>query len=291
MQSPLLLPKPDGRQGTNSIEDDRDKLKQASRWVLVIDGDASFAKIILQLAHDSNYQCIVAQTAAEGLEIARRLTPDAIILDLMLPDKSGLTVLDQLKHDAVTKHILVQIISAYDFTEKALRMGAIGYVLKPTKLEQLKTAFKTFDYKLSQKIKRVLIVEDDKPQRDSMVKLISTNQIEITAVSLAKDALKHLKTTKYDCMVMDIKLPDMSGEQLLTQMSEEKYLHKLPPVIVYTGCTLSKEDEHKFTRYSRSIIVKGAKSLERLLDEVGLFLHSVDSDLALETRDMLTAMR
>ena len=267
-----------------TFADDRaaNKLAMPGRTFLVIEDEPQFAKILFELAHELHYKCVVAQDAEEGLELARSLHPDAILLDVQLPDHSGLTVLDQLKEDPATRHIPVHVISVADHMEKALQMGAIGYALKPATRDQLKNAFAKIESKLSQKIKHVLIVEDDKLQRESIIKLISDSDIEITAVALAGDALEALKSSVFDCMVIDLKLPDMSGEELLKKMSEQEDLSSFPPVIVYTGRSLSLDEEDRLRKYSRSIIVKGAKSPERLLDEVGLFLHHVDSKLGPE---------
>ncbi len=277
------------------FSDDRGDLSSSGRspgrTLLVIEDELQFAKILFELAHEFHYKCVVAQSAEEGLELAQRLLPDAILLDMQLPDHSGLTVLDQLKEDPTTRHIPVHIASAHDYMEKALRMGAIGYVIKPAKREELKDAFAKIESKLSQKIKRVLIVEDDKLQRESMVKLINDPDVEITAVALASEALDALKKTIYDCMVIDLKLPDMSGEQLLKKMTEQEELASFPPVIVYTGRSLSRDEEDQLRKYSRAIIIKGAKSPERLLDEVSLFLHRVESKLSPERRQMLKTVR
>jgi CheY-like chemotaxis protein len=234
---------------------------------------------------------VVAQDAEEGLFLAKSLLPDAILLDIKLPDHSGLTVLDQLKEDLSTRHIPIHIASVDDFMEKAFQMGAIGYILKPAKLDELKSAFAKIESKLSQKIKRVLIVEDDKLQRESVVKLIADPEIEITAVALASEALDALKKTIYDCIVIDLKLPDMSGEELLKKMTEQEEMSSFPPVIVYTGSALSRDEEDQLRKYSRSIIIKGARSPERLLDEVSLFLHRVESKLSPEKRQMLKVVR
>jgi len=191
----------------------------------------------------------------------------------------------------LTRHIPVHIASAHDYAEKALQMGAIGYILKPAKREALKNIFAKFDEKLSQKIKRVLIVEDDKLQRESMATLIATTDVEVTAVAFAKDAVNALKHHVFDCIVIDLKLPDMSGQELLKQMTEHEELITPPPVIVYTGRSLSRDEEDQLRRYSRAIIIKGAKSPERLLDEINLFLHSSESSLSTTTRQMLKTMR
>jgi PAS domain S-box-containing protein len=271
--------------------DDRNTLGAPDRTLLVIEDEPKFAQILYELAHEHHYKCVVAQDAEEGLALAQSLLPDAIMLDMMLPDHSGLSVLDQLKEDPKTRHIPVHIASAHDYMEKALQMGAIGYILKPALREALKAIFAKFEAKFAQKTKRVLIVEDDQLQRESMVKLISNTDIEITAVALAAEALEALKTTAFDCMVIDLKLPDLSGEQLLKKMTEQKELASFPPVIVYTGRSLSRDEEDALRKYSRSIIIKGAKSPERLLDEISLFLHSVESKLSPERRQMLNTMR
>ncbi|MDO8528056.1 MAG: PAS domain S-box protein [Deltaproteobacteria bacterium] len=275
--------------------DDRGTLKsrgaKPGRVLLVIEDESQSAQILFDLAHELNYKCVVAQDAEEGLGFAQSLIPDAILLDMMLPDHSGLTVLDQLKEDPKTRHIPVHIASAHDYTEKAMQMGAIGYTLKPAKREALKAALAKIEFNLSQKLKRVLIVEDNKLQRESMVKLIANPDIEITAVALAEEALDALKKTVYDCMVIDLKLPDMSGEELLKKMTEQKELASFPPVIIYTGRSLSRDEEDTLRKYSRSIIIKGARSPERLLDEVGLFLHRVESKLSPENRQLLKTLR
>jgi len=273
------------------FSDDRGDLGSSGRTLLVIEDEPQFAQILLELAHELHYKCVVAQDAEEGLELAFSLLPDAVLLDMKLPDHSGLTVLDQLKENPTTRHIPVHIASVHDYVEKALQMGAIGYTLKPAKRDELKTVFAKIESKLSQKIKRLLIVEDNNLQRESIVKLIASPDIEITAVAFAREALEALKKTVYDCMVIDLKLPDMSGEELLKKMTEQEDLASFPPVIVYTGRSLSRDEEDALRKYSRSIIIKGARSPERLLDEVGLFLHSVESQLSPEGRQMLKTMR
>ena len=269
-----------------SFSDDRAALASPGRTLLVIEDDPQFSQILFDLAHELHYKCVVAQDGEEGLTLAKSLLPDAISLDLNLPDQSGLSVLDQLKEDPKTRHIPVHIASAHDYMEKASQMGAIGYLIKPAKREVLKAAFAKIDSKLSQKIKRVLIVEDDKLQRECIVKLINDTDVEITNVALASEALDALKKTVYDCMVLDLKLPDMPGEQLLKKMTEQKGLPAFPPVIIYTGFSLSRAEEGQLRKYSRHIIIKGVNSPERLLDEVRLFIHSNEYKLSPERRLM-----
>ena len=184
------------------------------------------------------------------------------------------------------------MISVEDLHEAALQMGAIGYMLKPVTREQLHQVFARIEAKLTQKVKRVLVVEDDARQRESICLLIgdNDNDIEIVAVELGEQALELLRGSIFDCMIIDLKLPDMTGNELLQRMSGEK-IPSFPPVIVYTGRNLTRDEEAQLQRYSRSIIIKGARSPERLLDEVTLFLHKVESGLSSERQRMLKVAR
>ncbi|MBC3362369.1 response regulator [Pseudomonas sp. SWRI154] len=270
--------------------DDRDKAPFETRCILVIEDEPKFARILFDLAHELGYQCLVAHGADEGFDLALQLSPDAILLDMRLPDHSGLTVLQRLKEQAQTRHIPVHIISVEDRVEAAMHMGAIGYAVKPTTREELKDVFARLEAKLTQKVKRVLLVEDDDLQRESITRLIGDDDIEITAVGLAQQALELLRTNVYDCMIIDLKLPDMLGNDLLKRMSSEE-ICSFPPVIVYTGRNLTRDEEAELRKYSRSIIIKGARSPERLLDEVTLFLHKVESRLSHERQRMLQTAR
>ncbi|MGH8466424.1 MAG: response regulator, partial [Pseudomonas sp.] len=169
-------------------------------------------------------------------------------------------------------------------------MGAVGYAVKPTSREELKAVFARLEAKLTQKLKRILLVEDDDLQRESIARLIGDDDIEITAVGLAQEALDLLRENIYDCMIIDMKLPDMLGNELLKRMSNED-IRAFPPVIVYTGRNLTRDEEAELLKYSRSIIIKGARSPERLLDEVTLFLHKVESTLSHERQRMLKTAR
>lgn len=275
-----------------AFADDREQIagQPGGRKVLVIEDDASFARILYELAHEKHYRCLVAFDADEGLALAREYRPDAVLLDIRLPDRSGLSVLQLLKDDTHTRHIPVHVLSGSDNGEAALHLGAIGFALKPTSREQLMEVFRRIENKLTQKIKRVLLVEDDDRQRDSVVRLISDDDVDIVAVASGEEALALLRTTIYDCMIIDLKLPDMQGNELLQRMSGEA-LAAFPPVIVYTGRSLSRAEEADLHKYSRSIIIKGARSPERLLDEVTLFLHKVEADLSSERQDMLRTVR
>ncbi len=270
--------------------DDRERAPFTKRCILVIEDEVRFAQILYDLAHELGYNCLVAHAADEGFDLASSFVPDAVLLDMRLPDHSGLTVLQRLKELPSTRHIPVHVISVEDRQEAALQMGAIGYAVKPTTREELKDVFARLEAKLTQKVKRILLVEDDALQRDSIARLIGDDDIEITAVGFAQDALDLLRDNAYDCMIIDLKLPDMLGNELLKRMSTEE-ICAFPPVIVYTGRNLTRDEEAELLRYSRTIIIKGARSPERLLDEVTLFLHKVESQLSNERQKMLKTAR
>ena len=273
-----------------AFEDDRGLPAGDARRVLVIEDEPQFAHILYDLAHERGYRCLVAQGAAEGMELAAAHRPDAILLDMGLPDGPGLGVLERLKNDPRTRHIPVHVVSAHDSSEAALHMGAIGYAKKPTTREELHEVFRRLEDKLAQKVKTVLVVEDDPLQREAVMKLIADEDVQITAVESGEEALALLRERVFDCMVTDLRLADMQGSELLQRMSSEEIV-SFPPVIVYTGRNLTRDEEMELLRYSRSIIIKGARSPERLLDEVTLFLHKVETDLSSERQKMLRAVR
>ena len=273
-----------------SFPDDRELAADGRRTVLVVEDDPRFAGILFDLAHELGYRCLVAQHADEGCRLAAQNAPDAVLLDMQLPDDSGLSVLQHLKENPRTRHVPVHVISVEDRSEPALQLGAIGYARKPATREQLKEVFARVEAKLSQKLKRVLLVEDDPRQQDSVKALIGDSDIEIVAVSQGAEALKALAQSVFDCMIIDLKLPDMNGQELLRRMAAGES-RSFPPVIVYTGRNLTRDEEAELMRYSRSIIIKGARSPERLLDEVTLFLHKVENQLSSERQKMLRTAR
>lgn len=273
-----------------AFADDRLKHVETGRTVLVIEDDAEFARILYDLAHELHYRCLVTHSAIEGLQVANDFLPDAILLDIGLPDISGMSVLQKLKTNPNTRHIPVHIVSAADRTETALKLGAVGYAVKPATRERLQQVFAKLESKFTQKVKKILLVEDDVRQRQSVIQLLNDVDVEITAVELGEEAIALLHTTIFDCMVVDLKLPDMQGHELLQRMSVEE-ICSFPPVIVYTGRDLTREEESELLKYSRAIIIKGARSPERLLDEVTLFLHTVESEMSLERQSMLKAVR
>lgn len=261
-----------------------------ARTILVIEDDERFAGILADLAHEMGFGCLTAHTATDGLALASQRRPDAIVLDVNLPDFSGLGVLDQLKRNPATRHIPVHIVSVADYAQEALVRGAVGYALKPVKREELVHALHRLEAKFTQNVRRVLVVEDDDRQRDSVRELLARDDVEIVLAATAGDALTLLRDTTYDCVVMDLNLPDMSGYELLREMAEQDSV-SFPPVIVYTGRALSRDEEQQLRRFSKSIIIKDARSPERLLDEVTLFLHQVEAELPPQQRQMLELAR
>ncbi|MBK1882193.1 response regulator [Luteolibacter pohnpeiensis] len=268
------------------VPDDRETLNGSRPLILAVEDDRPFAEIIYHLAHEMDFQCIIATSAEEALVLARGHLPSAIVLDVGLPDNSGLIVLERLKSDSKTRHIPVHVVSASDYTQTAMALGAVGYMLKPVKREELALAFRNLEQRLTQKMRRVLVVEDDPVQMEAMSELLGSRDVETLGARTAAECLEHLKSTSFDCMVLDLSLPDESGFSLLEKLSQED-TYSFPPVIVYTGRELSGMEEQRLRKYSKSIIIKGAKSHERLLDEVSLFLHQVVSDLPPEKQRML----
>ena len=283
-------PRPASIERHNLVEDDRSVPSDEKRVLLVIEDDKTFAAILRDLSREMGFRTLVAGTAQEALDLAMQFVPSAIVLDVGLPDQSGLSVLDRLKRDVRTRHIPIHIVSADDHAETAFSLGAVGYMLKPVKREQLIEVLQKLEAKLSQAVHRVLIVEDNAVQRDAMAKLLTSHDVETVAAGTAAECLKLLKDQSFDCMVLDLTLPDASGYSLLETLSQER-AYAFPPVIVYTGRVLSADDEQQLRRYSKSIIIKGAKSPERLLDEVTLFLHQVVSELPDEQQKMIRKAR
>jgi CheY-like chemotaxis protein/CHASE3 domain sensor protein len=272
------------------VEDDADRLQTDARLILIVEDDPAFATILRDLAHELGFQCIVTHTANDALAAVATYRPKAILLDMNLPDYSGLGVLDQLKRNPQMRHIPVHVVSVADYSQEALAMGAVGYAMKPVNREQLAEALQKLEAKFSPGVRNVLVVEDDERQRESIRQLLQNEDVKITAVRTAADALSRLRQTTFDCMVMDLNLPDFSGYELLQKMAEAEDV-AFPPVIVYTGRSLTGDEEQQLRRFSKSIIIKDARSPERLLDEVTLFLHQVESKLPVERQRMLQVAR
>jgi signal transduction histidine kinase/CheY-like chemotaxis protein/CHASE3 domain sensor protein len=289
----LVAPSPSTKKAELSapqVEDDRAKLDDDSRIILVIEDDPAFAGVLRDLVRELGFACLITHTAQDGLDAAVSFRVSAILLDMHLPDHSGLGVLDQLKRNPATRHIPVHVASVEDLSREALELGAVGYVLKPVKREELVKAIQTLEQKFTQGLRRVLVVEDDERQRSSVQELLSNGDVEIVCMATAGGALRALASSTFDCMVMDLNLPDLSGYELLEQMATREDI-AFPPVIVYTGRSLSAEEEQRLRRFSKSIIIKDARSPERLLDEVTLFLHQMETKLPPDRQRMLKEVR
>jgi len=271
-------------------EDDRTHIEPGRRLILVIEDDPHFARILYDLVHELDFQCITTDSGREGLALAQQYLPSGVLLDMNLPDYSGLGVLDQLKHDPKTRHIPVHVISVADYSQKALEQGAVGYALKPVQRDELVLALERMQAKFTDGMRRLLVVEDDERQRESVCTLLAADGVQIDGAATAREALALLRAGTFDCMVMDLNLPDLSGYELLKQMAEDEAM-AFPPVIVYTGRSLSRQEEQELRRYSKSIIIKDVRSPERLLDEVTLFLHQVESSLPADRQRLLQRAR
>jgi HAMP domain-containing protein/CheY-like chemotaxis protein/signal transduction histidine kinase len=268
------------------VPDDRDNIEPGDRTVLIVEDDITFASILLDMAHDKGFKGIVATRGETALQLAPRFRPDAITLDIALPDMEGWTVLDRLKHDRVTRHIPVHIISGDEETARGLRLGAFAQMQKPVAKESLDEAFAKIRGFVERQHKSLLVVEDNEQQRQAIVELIGDDDVEITAVGTGEEALNVLRERTFDCMVLDLGLPDMSGFDFLNRMKNELQVTDVP-VVVYTGRDLSRKEEADLKRMADAIIVKDVRSPDRLLDETALFLHRVEENLPEQKRKML----
>src|SRR3954451_4637628 len=269
------------------VDDDREDVQSGDRIVLVIEDDAAFARTVLEVARGRGFKGIVAVRGDAGLALAHEFKPDAIVLDMELPIMDGWTVLDHLKHDPATRHIPVHIVSASDTGTGALRAGAVQFLQKPLEKEHLDGMLGEISSFIDKGVRSLLVVEDDDDQRNAIVELVGAGDGgEVTAVGSSDEALRLLGERSFDCMVLDLKLPETSGFKLLEQLKKDERNSRLP-VIVYTGKELTRREETRLKKYAETIIVKDARSPERLLDETSLFLHRVEARLPQAKRRML----
>ncbi|HET9634675.1 MAG TPA: HAMP domain-containing protein [Gemmatimonadaceae bacterium] len=270
------------------IADDRDAVEEGDRTVLIIENDQNFAKVLLDMARDKGYKGVVELDGEAGLRAAREVRPDAITLDIDMPGLDGLQVLDRLKRDPETRHVPVHIISGVEQKREGLKAGAIAYLAKPVSKEGLDAAFARISSFIDTVPKRLLVVEDNEAQRQSIVELIAHEDVEITAVPSAEDALQKIGEEHFDCMVLDLGLHSgqMTGFDLLEKVKADPENHDLP-IIIYTGKELTQKEETEIRKYAETIILKDVKSPERLLDETALFLHRIEAKLPEQKRKML----
>jgi len=274
----------------SAIEDDRQNIQSGDRTLLIIEDDLNFAKILLDLAREQNFKALVASRGDVGLAMAREFQPTAIMLDIRLPVMDGWTVLDRLKHDPNTRHIPIHIMTVEEGQKRSLQQGAIAYLQKPISSEALFYALRDIKTFVERPVKNLLVVEDNELQRRSIVELIGNGDVVITAVGTATEALAVLNTTHFDCLVLDLGLPDMNGFELIERIKQQPNLGYLP-IIIYTGKELTYQEETELRHISDTIIVKDARSPERLLDETSLFLHRLQSNLPISQQLLLEQLR
>ena len=269
-----------------SIADDRELIAAGDNVLLIVEDDPHYARVLRGLARDKGFKAVVAQRGAIGLSLARQYLPTAITLDIFLPDMLGWTVLNNLKLDPLTRHIPVQIISMEEERQHGLAHGAFAYMVKPVTSDTIEAALDRIKLFAAPHTKRLLVVEDNELERTGICELLGHDDIEITAVGTGAAALEALLDRTFDCCVLDLRLPDMSGFDLLTRIQAEASLAQLP-IVVFTGKELSAEEERELKTVAKSIVLKDVQSPERLLDETALFLHRVVTDLPEAKQRML----
>lgn len=269
------------------LPDDRDKITPDSKSVLIIEDDTHFGKTLMDFCANRGFLCLYSATGENGLALARKYLPKAVILDIKLPGIDGWAVFHNLKENAATRHIPVHFMSVEAPVFNVLNKGAIGFLTKPVSPKSLETAMDRIEAAATQKVKTLLIVEDNAAQQKSIKQLLDGRDIFIDEAPSGKRALSAVKSKNYDCIILDLGLPDMTGFELLKNLTNDNSI-TLPPIIVYTGRNLSYEEEGILRRYSESIIIKGVKSEERLLDETSLFLHRMIEDLPEDKKQIIT---
>ncbi|HEU4418479.1 MAG TPA: response regulator, partial [Planctomycetota bacterium] len=272
------------------VPDDRARIEPGDNVMLIVDDDPNYARILLGLAHQKGFKGLIANRGQLGISLARQYLPTAITLDVFLPDMLGWTVLSTLKLDPATRHIPVQILTVEEERQHGLAHGAFSYVIKPATTEDLEQAFDRIRTYVTPHTKRLLIVEDNEIERSSIVELLSHDDIEVTAVGTGHEAMQTLLDLPFDCCVVDLRLPDMSGFELLEKLQAEPVLRNIP-VVVFTGKELSEEEEERLRRVSKSIVLKDVQSPDRLFDETSLFLHRKINELPEHQRKMLERLQ
>jgi CheY-like chemotaxis protein/HAMP domain-containing protein len=254
----------------------QEKPDGSPRTLLIIEDDENFSEVLSELAEEFGFRSLLAHDGERGIEMARQTRPDAIILDIGLPGIDGWGVLEELKNDAATKDIPVHCFSGHDESAKALRMGAIAYYKKPATLDQIKEAFGRIEVQSDTGIRRLLVVEDNSVQHSAIHALFEDSQVDVTVCTTGQEALDSLKRESFDCVILDLSLPDMDGFTLLETIHESDAYPNVP-VIIYTARDLTREQEARLRKYADRIILKTDQSADRLLSEASLFLHWVES--------------
>ncbi len=268
------------------VPDDRANLQAGDTILLIVEDDPHYARVLCDLSHDKGLKVLIAMSGAEALALTREFHPTAISLDVFLPDMLGWTVLNHLKQDPATRHIPVQMLTLDEDRHHGLARGAFAFVTKPTTPEGLESALNRIKEYSAPRRKRLLVVEDNAAEQMSIRELLGHDDIEVSVVSTGNEALEAVTESAFDCVVLDLRLPDMTGFEVLERLRDTPVLNDLP-VVVFTGKELSPEEDARLHALARSVVVKGVESPERLLDETALFLHRVTSELPVEKQKML----
>jgi CheY-like chemotaxis protein/signal transduction histidine kinase len=268
------------------VADDRATLQPGDAVLLIVEDDPHYARVLVDLSHDKGFKVLVAMGGAEALALAREFHPTAVSLDVFLPDMLGWTVLNHLKQDPATRHIPVQMLTLDEDRHHGLTRGAFAFVTKPTTPEGLESALARIKQYTAPRRKRLLVVEDNPAEQMSIRELLSHDDIDVSIAASGAEALSAVTEQAFDCVVLDLRLPDMTGFDVLQRLSDTPALNDLP-VVVFTGKELSPEEDARLHTLARSVVVKGVESPERLLDETALFLHRVVADLPPEKQRML----
>ena len=267
-----------GDRSSPVLDDDRDMLEPGDDVILVIEDDDGFARVLCDMAHRRGFKAVRAADGPGGIELAVRYRPTGILLDVGLPGMDGWAVIEELKQLPQVRHIPVHFISAVEDSVRGLRLGAAGYLKKPVTAQQMDDVFRRLRHFTGDGARTVLIVDDDAGSRRATGKLVEGRQVAIVEAATGMEALRLMSDRNFDCLVLDLVLPDISGFELLDRAAAQGIA--LPPVVVYSGKDLSYEENLKLREYTDSIVIKGVRSPERLVDEVGLFLHSVQAEFA-----------
>ena len=270
----------------DQIADDRQDLQPDDSVLLIVEDDPHYAAVLSDLAHDKGFKVLIALRGADALALAREYHPTAVSLDVFLPDMLGWTVLNHLKQDPLTRHIPVQMLTLDEDRQHGLARGAFAFVTKPTTPEALVEALERIKEYSAPRRKRLLVVEDNPSEQFTIRELLGYEDIDVTTASTGREALTAVAEGQFDCVVLDLRLPDMSGFEILERMRDDQSVSDLP-VVVFTGKELTPEEDARLHTLARSVVVKGVESPERLLDETALFLHRVVGDLPVEKQKML----
>jgi HAMP domain-containing protein/CheY-like chemotaxis protein/signal transduction histidine kinase len=268
------------------IADDRENLQPDDAVLLIVEDDPHYARMLCDLSRDKGFKVLVALRGAEALALAREFHPTAVSLDVFLPDMLGWTVLNHLKQDPATRHIPVQMLTLDEDRHHGLARGAFAFVTKPTKPEELEAALARIKEYATPRRKRLLIVEDNPAEQLSVRELLGHDDIDVIVAATGAEALDLVSKESFDCVVLDLRLPDMTGFDILERLRDIPKATDLP-VVVFTGKELSPEEDARLHTLARSVVVKGVESPERLLDETALFLHRVVAQLPVEKQNML----